>query len=475
MNDNSNLSTPPAATARRRRRTPIPLISVLVFIISALVVASATSAAAATKTLDGGTFVHATALWRAADGHGNTVVTQLDLLDGIAYDEEHRPMFGQGTTIELSRTVIDPSGRDIYTDDSFFGTLFTTTPIFHTDEVGKLRSATLAPVEVDQCVLGPSPCRVIDRSLVIQVDWTGTGEMATTHTAFKDGGNAPPDRFKIRLSGDVAYRSAPATGTLNGNSLGEPTTNAALSRTSQVTAIYGQLPGFISYPDYSAPTIDLGNKTVRGGTGTAATAIWIISNPDGSTTYYQLLVTQGYGLAGRVITFIDDTFVSLDKIVLDKDGNFVEFAFGDAVSTGTGTFTAKNNLSQATLAPTTVGLTTCSITDGCNTDETATVEANWVATSQRVKTTYRFTAITNCADSQCTTADQQHKFKITATGTGESVDAEATATFNDVDLGASTNDPSVGETFLTSGDRSTIEYGGSYPIDIYPLQAPKRP
>src|SRR5262245_40738360 len=127
MNDDTNRPTPPAATVRRRRHTPIPLISALVF-ISALVVAPATPAAATTKTLDGGTFVHATALWRAADGHGNTVVTQLDLLDGIAYDEEHRPIFGQGTTIELSRTVIDPSGRDIYTDDSFFGTLFTTAP-----------------------------------------------------------------------------------------------------------------------------------------------------------------------------------------------------------------------------------------------------------------------------------------------------------------------------------------------------------
>lgn len=475
MNDDTNRPTPPAATARRRRHKAIPLSSVLVFIISALVLAPVTPAAAATNTLDGGTVVHATALWSAADGHGNKVVTQLDLLDGIAYDADHRPIFGQGTTIELSRTVIDPSGRDIYTDDSFFGTLFTTAPIFQTDEVGKLRSATLAPVEVDQCVLGPSPCQVIDRSLVIQVDWTGTGEMATTHSAFKDGGNAPPDGTKIRLTGDVAYRSAPATGTLNGNSLGEPTTNAALSRTSQITAISGDLPGLISYPDYDAPTIDLGNKTVRGGTGTSANAIWIIPNPDGGTTYYQLTVTQGYGVAGRVITFIDDTFVSVDKIVVDRDGNFVEFAFGDAVSTGSGTFTAKNNLSQASLAPIAVGLTSCSITDGCSTNETATVAATWASVSARVKTTYRFTSITNCDDSQCTAADQQHKFKITATGTGDSVDATATATFDGVDLGPSTSDPSVGETFLSSGDRSTIEYGGSYPIDIYPLQAPKAP
>ena len=475
MNDDINRPMPPAATARRRRRIPIPLICVLVLIISALVVAPATPAAATTKTIDGGTAVHATALWSAPDGHGNTVVTQLDLLDGIAYDEDHRPIFGQGTTIELSRTVIDPSGRDIYTDDSFFGTLFTTAPIFQTDEVGKLRSATLAPVEVDQCVLGPSPCKVIDRSLVIQVDWTGTGEMATTHSSFKQGGNAPPDQYQVRLSGDVAYRSAPATGTLNGNSMGAPTTNAALSRTSQVTVISADLPGIISHPDYSAPTVQLGHKTVRGGTGTSANAIWIIANPDGSTTYYQLTVLQGYGLAGRVVTYLDGTSVFLDKIVLDKDGNLVEFALGDSFSTGSGTFTAKNNLNQATLAPVTFGLTSCSIEAGCTTDETATIEATWVATSQRDKTSYRFTAITNCDNSQCTTADQQHKFKITATGTGDSVDAAATATVNGADLGPSTNDPSVGQTFLASGDQSTIEYGGSYPIDIYPIQAPKAP
>jgi hypothetical protein len=107
--------------------------------------------------------------------------------------------------------------------------------------------------------------------------------------------------------------------------------------------------------------------------------------------------------------------------------------------------------------------------------ETATIAANWVATSQRDKTSYRFTAITNCDNSQCTAADQQHKFKITATGTGDSVDAAATARVNGVDLGPSTNDPSLGQTFLASGDQSTIEYGGSYPIDIYPIQAPKAP
>jgi hypothetical protein len=175
------------------------------------------------------------------------------------------------------------------------------------------------------------------------------------------------------------------------------------------------------------------------------------------------------------VTYRDGTSVSLDKIVLDKDGNLVEFALGDSFSTGSGTFTAKNNLNQATLAPVTFGLTTCSIEAGCNTDETATIEATWVATSQRDKTSYRFTAITNRDNSQCTTADQQHKFKITATGTGDSVDAAATATVNGADLGPSTNDPSVGQTFLASGDQSTIEYGGSYPIDIYPIQAPKAP
>jgi len=472
MNDDINWPTPPAATARRRRRIRIPLVSLLVFIISAVGV---TPAAAAGKTVDGGTVVHATALWSGVDGKGDKVVTQLDLLDGIVYDENHLPKFGQGTTIELSRTVIDPSDSVIYTDDSFFGTLFTTVPIFHTDDVGKLRSATLAPVQVDQCVLGPSPCEAIDRSLTIKADWTGTGTMGTTRTTFKDGGDAPTGRTTVRLNSDVAYRSAPATGTLNGNSLGEPTKNAALSRTSQVTVISGDLPGIISIPDYDAPTVVQGNNTVRGGKGTAANAIWVIPNPDGGTTHYQLTITQGYGLAGRVLTFVDKTFVSLDKVVLDKDGKAVEFAFGDVVSDGSGTFTAKNNLKKATLAPVAVGLTSCSVTDGCHTGETATIGATWAAVSKPVKTTYRFTSITNCNDSQCTTADRHHKFKITATGTGQSVDAAATATFNGLDLGRSTNDPSVGETFLANGARSTIEYGGSYPVDIYPIQAPKAP
>jgi hypothetical protein len=253
------------------------------------------------------------------------------------------------------------------------------------------------------------------------------------------------------------------------------TVNAALSRTSQVTVISADLPGIISHPDYSALTVDLGHKTVRGGTGTTANAIWIIPNPDGSTTYYQLTVLQGYGLAGRIVTYLDGTSVFLDKIVLDRDGSLVEFALGDSFSTGSAAFTAKNNLNEATLAPVTFGLISCSIADGCTTDQTATIHATWAAVSQRVKTAYRFTAITNCNNDQCTTGDQQHKFKITATARGEVVDAVATGTVNGVDLGPSTNDPSLGQTFLATADQSTIEYGGSYPVDIYPIQPPKAP
>ena len=471
MSDDINRPMLLAASGRLRRRIRIPVVSLLVFVISAVVAAPA---AAAGKTVDGGTVVHATALWSGVDGQGNKVVTQLDLVDGIVYDEEHRPKFGQGTTIELSRTVIDPSGHTVYTGDSFFGTLFTTAPVFHTDKVGTLRSATLAPVEVDQCVLGPSPCEVIDRSLIVQTDWTGTGPMGETRSTFRDDGSASAGPHEVRMSSDAAYRSAPATGMLNGKSLGEPTTKAALSRTSQVTAISGELPGIISIPDYDADTIDLGNKTTRGGKSTAGNAAWVIPNADGSTTYYQLTVLQGSTLEGRVVKFVDETTVSMDRRVVDRDGNTVDFAIGGAVSPGSGTFTAKKDVEKATLAPITVKLTSCS-TDGCTTDKTATIAATWAATSKPVTSTYRYTGITNCKDSQCTTADPHHKFKITATGADAAVYATATATFDGVDLGASTTDPSVGTTFVSSGGRSTIEYGGSYPINIYPIQAPKAP
>jgi hypothetical protein len=472
MSDDINRPMPPAPTGRRRRRIRISVVSLLVFIISSVVAAPA---AAAGRTVDGGTVVHATAVWSGLDGQGNKVVTQLDLLDGIVYDGEHRPKFGQGTTIQLYRTVIDPSGQNIYTDDSFFGTLFTTAPVFHTDKVGTLRSATLAPVKVDQCVLGPSPCEAIDRSLVIQTDWTGTGPMGQTRSTFRDNGGAPAGPTEVRLSDDAAYRSAPAAGMLNGKSLGEPTTKAALSRTSRVTVSSGELPRIISIPDYSAPTIDLGNKTARGGKGAAGNAAWVIPNPDGSTTYYQLTVLQGTRLDGRILTFADGTFVSLDRRVVDRDGNTVEFAIGHTVSPESGTFTAKKNLEKATLAPITVGLTSCSGADGCNTGKTATIGATWAATGKPVTSTYQYTGVTNCNDSQCTTADRHHKFKISATGANAAVAATATATFNGVDLGPSTTDPSVGTTFLTSVRRSTVENGGSYPIDIYPIQAPKPP
>ena len=84
MSDDINRPMPLAPTGRRRRRIRIPVVSLLVFIISAVVAAPA---AAASKTVDGGTVVHATALWSGLDEQGNKVVTQLDLLDGIVYDE----------------------------------------------------------------------------------------------------------------------------------------------------------------------------------------------------------------------------------------------------------------------------------------------------------------------------------------------------------------------------------------------------
>src|SRR3954471_9682237 len=99
MSDDINRPMPLAASGRRRRRIRIPVVSLLVFVISAVVAAPA---AAAGKTVDGGTVVHATALWSGLDEQGNKVVTQLDLLDGIVYDEEHRPKFGQGTRSSCS-------------------------------------------------------------------------------------------------------------------------------------------------------------------------------------------------------------------------------------------------------------------------------------------------------------------------------------------------------------------------------------
>ena len=162
---------------------------------------------------------------------------------------------------------------------------------------------------------------------------------------------------------------------------------------------------------------------MRGGKGAGANSAWVIPNPDGSTTYYQLTVLQGTRINGRILTFADGTFVSLDRRVVDRDGNTVEFAIGHTVSPESGTFTATKNLEKATLAPITVGLTSCSSADVCNTDKTATIEATWAATGKPVTSTYEYTGITNCNDSQCTTADRRHKFKIAATGAAAVLEA----------------------------------------------------
>src|SRR4051794_3745384 len=67
MSDDINRPMPLAASGRRGRRIRIPIVSLLVFIISSVVAAPA---AAAGKTVDGGTVVHATALWSGVDGQG---------------------------------------------------------------------------------------------------------------------------------------------------------------------------------------------------------------------------------------------------------------------------------------------------------------------------------------------------------------------------------------------------------------------
>jgi hypothetical protein len=423
--------------------------------------------------LGGGQVFLATAQWAAPDSRGNTLYTAVRVLDGLVFDEFGDAHFGQGTSIDLNRYTLDANGNSIFSNNDFFGSTFTTTPVFTADK--GLKTATLAPVNVNDCVYDEvGNCAVVLKHETIATSWTGTGTLATTRTTFRESGGVRHDRYRVQLDRDVESRPASAIGSLSGRSPGESVPNTGLFSTSSVSITTGNIGGtIISHPDYDAPIVDLGNKTIRGGTGTVGAASWILTNRDGSTVQYFLSVDDGFGFAGRILVFFDGTFVSLFKLVRDPVGNPIEEKFG-FIDSSSNLLDAKKNLSSATVAP--LGLAICAFEDrdesfNCMHPELVTLRASWTGTGQLFKgSTFRFTAVTNCADPQCSTADRRRQFKATASGSGQARNAIANATINGFDLGPSITEPVEDAAFLATLSRSTIEFRGAYPLQIYPLQ-----
>jgi len=265
-------------------------------------------------------------------------------------------------------------------------------------------------------------------------------------------------------------RKASATVRLNGQNVA--TSRATLHRNANLSTSIGNVDPFRTiHPDYEASVVDVGNKTIRGGQGTVVQASWTEQNPNGNTTIVTVTVFDGVGALGRITLFLDGTTIFLSRVVLDKDGNFVSFEDG-SVSTSENVLSAAHSLERASLSP--IEVTICDFAaerdvDGNCIGETVRIQAEWTAIGKPAKERFQFTQKTNCDNSLCSTTDQHDDFKVKVTAAGESRNAIAIGSLNGVDLGASTIDAFGQSPFLSSIKEFTIQYGGAYPFEIFPV------
>ncbi len=433
------------------------LIFYLRFVLLLALILPAAPAQAATQSASEDEVLSTTTIWGDPDEAGNTIYTQLDVYDGYNWGS------GVGTQLYLSRTVVSPEGEIVNSDENFFGSLFTTETVFQADP--KFKSAVLSPVTFDDYYL--------PRQWTIQVNWDGIGTLATTRSAFKQASHDPVDQYQVKFDGDSVSREAIATGTLNGQSISNPSLYAIMKRYTSLAVSKGQAPYMISHPDYYAPTVELGNKQMRGGEGGIAEASWAVQNPDGTTTEIFLSVFDGYGYELRLRYFFEGTDIYLRRVVKDQDGNYLSYDFGSAYSAGPLIHIA-NNLDRAELLPVTI--TICSFMDrdmegNCLGGEDVLIQAEWLGAGKLDKQSpFRFTEATNCDDADCWSTGFEHNFKVKVIGKGESRDATATGSLNGMDLGPSVVDDYGQSAYLYSIKEYTIEYGGTYPFPVFPIQ-----
>ena len=433
-------------------------------LLTGCLIAATVSAHAAERTISGGETFSTMTLWAESDSQGNTIYTQLDILSGATLNSQGAPQYCQCTTVTLSRTVIDPAGKIIFTADSFFGRTFTADPVFQVEK--HLERATLAPIAV-------APC-----------PFCGEHRTPSRRHGSAPGSSRQPIRRSSRLPGSrpITIRSSWEArpiperrlrlGLLNGQPIGAASVTATLQSNASLTASIGNVDPFGTlHPDYDAPVVDLGNKFVRGGKGTIAQATWTES-ANGNTESITLLVLDGVGSIGRTTAFFDGTRIALFRVGLDQYGNLMAFDYGFA-STSETVFRAAQSLERARLFPTAV--TICDFAaerdanGNCIVGDAVQVQAEWAGTGKPTKERFRFSQVTACDDSLCSTTDQHRAYKVKVTGAGEFRDATATGSLNGVDLGPSTTDIFGQSSYLTNVKEFAIQYGGTYPFEIFPV------
>jgi hypothetical protein len=367
----------------------------------------------------------------------------------------------------LSRDVISPEGDFIYTDDSFFGHFTTTESVFQADP--KLKNASLESVTFEG-YHGP---------YTIQVDWIARddiwGDLRVTSSSFKIADPTSPDQYQIKYDSETASRDVLAMGILNGQSFENPSAYATISRYTSIDILKGDAPYLISLTDYYAPTVQLGNKLMRGGEGYSAEATWISQNPDGTSVETSLLIFDGFEQEFRLKYFFDGTEIYLTQIVRDENGNFLSYESGGIFSLDQ-IVNIANNLDRASIPPVTIticGFWERDATGKCINGNEMQIQAEWLGSEKLVKwDRWRLTEVTNCDDADCWTADFEHNFKIKVIGSGSSRLATATAIVNGVDLGLSTVDEYGQGASLFYIKEYAIQYGGIYPFNVFPIQVP---
>ena len=247
---------------------------------------------------------------------------------------------------------------------------------------------------------------------------------------------------------------------------------ATLYRNGNLTTSMGLVDPFSTlHADYEAPLVHLGNKIVRGGKGTIAQAGWT-NGANGNTESTILMVFDGVGSIGRMTQFFDGTRIALFRVGLDEYGNLTFFDYGFAFTDDT-VFRAATSLERARLGP--IEVIICDYAaerdaaGNCLVGEAIQVQAEWVGTGEPTKERFRFSQVTECDDSLCSTTDQHRAYKVKVSGSGEFREATATGSLNDVDLGSGTTDLFGQPSYLTNVKEFEIQYGGAYPFEIFPV------
>lgn len=431
----------------------------------------------------------ASAQWNDTNSDGLTTFVRLEVTSGDLYSVSPCcgttigfPPFGpdsslSGTTIAIYRYVLDAEGNFI-PDSLLTGITLTSEDVFEIDQ--NLNTAILAPIEIEVCF--PSGldengnCIDVIKVDTIEAQWSGIGDVAVTDAEF---GTTIADS-KVIFDATAKYKDAVAFTELNGITFGPSDENdqayTSLRTLESSKVKYGdvQVTG-ISLTDFEAPVNVIGSKTIRGGELVGISAVWSNDNQDGTVTDSFLLIEKGGGTAGRINFFSEGTFVGLDRITHDLEGNIISSRFSEKFfEQDEDIFTVQENLNFAILKPVDLDVCAalsyfdCFVDDEFKGTETWQVQGKISATEKAAVTQeFKYSESTTCVEfdffGNCIDASSPQPLTILFERSARQADATATISVGNENLGQ-------GEAGIGNFRIFVTESHGEYPHDIFPIQ-----